>query len=128
MSAPLPLFEKVFDGTPAPTGPPLTGADLRDAGIQQALDHLERVKKEYIDSCMYEIRQLGKGTTFTSETLREMAGEPPTGCENSIAGILKRAVSQGLIVNTGQEQTAKRTTIHAKKLCVWKRVCSDATK
>lgn len=122
MSAPLPLFEKVFDGTPAPTGPPLTGADLRDAGIQQALDHLERVKKEYIDSCMYEIRQLGKGTTFTSETLREMAGEPPTGCENSIAGILRRAQSQGLIVNTGEEVIAKRTTIHAKKLRLWRRI------
>lgn len=124
MSAPLPLFEKVFDGTPTPTGPPLTGADLRDAGIQQALEHLERVKKEYIDSCLYEIRQLSKGTTFTSETLREMAGEPPTGCENAIAGILKRAASKkyGLIVRTGEDRPAKRPSIHSKNLSIWRRV------
>lgn len=122
MSAPLPLFEKVFSGDPAPTGKPLSGADLRDAGIQQALDHLERVKRGYIDYCLFEIRQLSKGTELTSETLRELAGEPPTGCENSIAGILKRAKSQGLIINTGQERTAERATIHAKKLCVWRRI------
>lgn len=117
-----PLFDKVFSGAPAPVSPPLTGAQLRDSGIQQALGHLERVKAEYVDSCLFEIRQLSKGTTLTSETLRELAGEPPIGCENSIAGILKRAQSQGLIVNTGTEQPAKRTTIHAKKLCVWKRI------
>ena len=117
-----PLFDAVFSGKPAPTGQPLTGEDLRDLGIQQALDHLERVKAEYIDSCLYEIRQMSKGTTFTSEDLREKAGEPPAGCENSIAGILKRAQSQGLIVTTGEERPAKRPTIHAKRLCVWRRI------
>lgn len=121
MSA-MPLLDQLFAGDPAPTGPPLTGEDLRDSGIQQAINHLEKVKAGYIDSCLYEIRQLSKGTTLTSETLRELAGEPPTGCENSIAGILKRAVSQGLIVNTGEETTAKRVTIHAKKLCLWRRI------
>lgn len=122
MSEPLPLFREIFSGEKAPIGKPLTGADLRDAGIQQALDHLEKVKAEYIDSCLYEIKQLSKGATLTSEDLRDLAGEPPVGCENSIAGILKRAKSQGLIATTGEERTAKRTTIHAKKLCVWKRL------
>lgn len=115
----LPLFDQVFAGTAMPKGKRLTGADLRDSGIQQALDHLERVKASYIDSCLDEIKQLSTGRTLTSEDLREMAGDPPTGCENAMAGIFRRAQSQGLIANTGQEQTAKRTTIHAKKLCVW---------
>lgn len=122
MSTLLPLFDRVFSGTPEPQGKRLTGADLRDAGIQQALEHLERVKAEYIDSCLYEIKQLSKGTTLTSEDLRELVGEPPIGCENSIAGILKRAKSQELIVNTGLERPAKRTSIHAKKICVWQRL------
>jgi hypothetical protein len=115
----LPLFEQVFSGDPAPTAPPLTGEQLRDSGIQQALDHVERVKAAYVERCLFELRQLSKGTKLTSEDLRELAGPPPTGCENSIAGILKRAQSQGLITNTGEERIAKRTTIHAKKLCVW---------
>lgn len=122
MSTNHPLFEPLFSGTPEPTGPPLTGKDLRDSGIQQALDHLERLKADYIDSCLYEIRQLTKGTTLTSEDLRALAGDPPEGCENSVAGILKRAQSRGLITNTGDERTAGRTTIHGKKLCVWKRI------
>lgn len=117
-----PLFKQLFDGKPAPTGPPLTGADLRDSGIDQALAHLEKVKADYIDSCLYEIKQLSKGTTLTSEDLRQLAGDPPKGCENSIAGILKRAKSQGLIIKTGQVQPAKRVTIHAKDLCIWRRV------
>lgn len=120
MSA-LPLFDQVFSGTPAPTGKPLSGSDLRDSGIQQALDHVERVKAEYIETCLKKLEGLKPGALITSEDLRELAGDPPLGCENSIAGILKRAASKNLIVNTGQEQTAKRTTIHAKKLCVWKR-------
>lgn len=118
----LPLFDQVFSGTPAPISRPLTGADLRDAGIQQAIDHLERLKREYIDYCLLKISQLSKGETFTSEDLRDLAGAPPTGCENSIAGILKRAKCQGLIITTGEERPAKRAKIHAKKLCVWRRI------
>jgi hypothetical protein len=122
MSTNHPLFDRVFSGTPEQPGPPLTGEDLRDSGIQQALDHLERVKVGYIETCLREIRKLKVGAMLTSEDLRELAGAPPEGCENSIAGILKRAQSLGLIANTGEERTAKRTTIHAKKLCVWRRI------
>lgn len=122
MSTNHPLFDKVFSGTPAPSGPPLTGSDLRDSGIQQALDHVERVKSEYVDSCLYKIQQLTKGATLTSEDLRELAGNPPEGCENAVAGILKRAQSKGLIANTGEERPARRTTVHAKKLCIWVRI------
>ena len=117
-----PLFDQVFSGTPAPNAPPLTGSDLRDSGIQQAIDHLERVKAEYIDSCLHEIEQLSKGSTLTSEDLRELAGDPPTGCENSIAGILKRAQSRGLITSTGQTTQGKRPSLHAKPLTQWKRI------
>ena len=117
-----PLFETLFSGAPAPVSQPLTGRDLRDSGIQQALDHLERVKADYIDSCLNWIRELSKDAAFTSECLRELVGEPPTGCENSIAGILKRAKHEGLIVNTGVEVAAKRTSIHAKKICIWQRI------
>src|ERR1051325_1706482 len=118
----MPLLDKIFEGAPAPVSKPLTGEDLRDAGIQQAVDHLQRVKAEYVDSCLYEIERLSKGATLTSEDLRELAGDPPTGCENSVAGILKRAQGRGLIVNTGQERPAKRSSVHAKRLCIWRRI------
>lgn len=119
-----PLFDQVFSGTPVPTGKPLTGGDLRDAGIQQALDHLERVKAEYIETCLEKIRALRSGTLITSEDLRGLAGDPPVGCENSMAGILKRAASKkhGLIVNTGEDRPAKRPSIHAKNLTIWRRL------
>lgn len=120
----LPLFDQVFAGRAEPKGPPLTGADLRDSGIQQAVDHLERVKAGYIERCLRKIEELKPETVITSESLREMAGDPPIGCENSIAGILKRAASKKyrFIVNTGEEENAKRPTIHAKKLYRWRRV------
>lgn len=123
----LPLFEPLFAGAPEPTGLPLTGADLRDAGIQQALDHLEAVKAEYIELCLSKIEELKLETVITSESLRELAGEPPIGCENAIAGILKRAASKKyrLIVNTGQEENAKRPSIHAKKLYRWRRIAKE---
>ena len=117
-----PLFDKVFSGSPAPVSKPLTGEDLRDAGVQQAVDHLERVKAEYIEACLYQIKQLSKGAMLTSEDLRELAGDPPTGCENSVAGILKRAQGRWLIMNTGQERPAKRSSVHAKRLCIWRRI------
>lgn len=118
----LPLFDRVFSGKPERVSPPLTGTELRDAGIQQALDHLERVKAEYIQLCLSKIEEMKPETVFTSESLREMAGDPPTGCENSIAGILKRAASRKLIANTGVEVKATRPSIHAKKLYLWRRV------
>lgn len=117
-----PLLDQLFSGKPTPPKRRLTGSDLRDSGIQQALDHVLKVKAEYVALCLSKIEELKPETVITSECLRELAGEPPIGCENSIAGILKRAASRNLIVNTGVEVTAKRTTIHAKKLCLWKRI------
>src|SRR5687768_11226271 len=100
----------------------VTGKTLRDAGIQRALDHVLQVKAGYVDRCLSEISKLESGTLFTSEALRDLAGDPPVGCENSIAGILKRAASQKLIRNSGQERIAERVTIHAKRLSIWVRL------
>lgn len=122
MSTSLPLFESLFSGAPAPTGPALTPVELRDSGIQSALDHVLKVKAEYVSECLARIAELKAGTLITSEDLREMAGDPPEGCENSIAGILKRAASRKLIVNTGATRQAKRTSLHAKPLNLWRRL------
>lgn len=117
----LPLFEQIFPDKPLAGHKPLSGADLRDAGIQQAWVHLERVKAEYIETCLQKIAELKTGALMTSEDLREMVGDPPTGCENAIAGIFKKAISRKLIVKTGEERPAKRTSVHAKNLCIWRR-------
>jgi hypothetical protein len=119
-----PLFDLIFPDPPIVGHVPLSGSDLRDSGIQSALDHVLKIKSEYVASCLEKIAELKSGTTFTSEDLRDLAGAPPEGCENSIAGILKRAASAKykLIVITSEERIAKRTTIHAKKLYVWRRL------
>jgi hypothetical protein len=121
MSASSPQLDLLFAGTPDRV-PKLSGRDLRDSGIESAFDHVLQVKAEYVVRCLAEITKLGSGTLFTSEALRDLAGEPPEGCENSMAGILKRAASQKLIRNTGEERVAERVTIHAKKLCIWIRL------
>lgn len=114
-----PLFDLIIPDKPIAGHVPPTGKDLRDAGIQQALDHVLQVKSEYVTRCLSEITKLESGTLFTSESLRGLAGDPPAGCENSIAGILKKAAGRGLIRNSGQEKIAERVTIHAKRLSIW---------
>lgn len=89
-----------------------------------SLDHVLKVKADYVDASLDAIRKLKPGTSITSETLRDLVGDPPTEVPNCIAGILKTAASakHNLIVITSEEVTAKRTKIHAKKLSIWRRI------
>jgi hypothetical protein len=124
MSASLPLFDQVFSGPPAPVRKPLTGRELRDSGIDSAYQHVLKVKAKYVDDCLAKIAALPSGSMFTSEDVRQMAGDPPLGCENSIAGILKRAAGKNhnLIVITKETRQGKRASLHAKDLSLWRRL------
>lgn len=118
-----PLLDQIFSGTPEPTGPPLTGADLRDLGIEDALQHAELIKGEYVERCLDAIRQFPSGCLITSEDVREKAGDPPLEVNRSVmAGILRKAASQNLIYITAETRPAKRVTVHAKRLSCWRRV------
>jgi len=121
----LPLFDQIFSGPR--NGPPnsLSGADLRDAGIQAALDRAERIKADYVAGCLKAIASFAPGTLLTSENVREIAGDPPVEVNHSVlAGIMKRAASKeyGLIRITRETQPAKRASVHAKALQIWVRL------
>ncbi len=114
-------FQSLFDGTPKQK--PLTGKDLRDAGIDSALARAERIKSEYVEGCLSVIKSFPRGYAFTSEDVRAKAGDIPRELNHStMAGILKKARAQGLIGITGKTRPAQRSSVHAKSLCVWWRL------
>jgi hypothetical protein len=118
-----PLFDRCFAGTPAPQAKPLSGADLRDLGIADALERAEKVKAEYVQSCIEAIKEFPSGCLITSEDIREKAGDPPSSVDRSVmAGILRKAASRNLIQITRETRPAKRVTVHAKHLACWRRM------
>lgn len=123
MSSNFPLFEPLFSGKPAPTGKSLSGADMRDLGIDAALERAEKLKGEYAESCIEAIKAFPSGCLITSEDIRERVGDPPSVVDRSVmAGILRKAASQKLIFITSETRPAKRVTVHAKRLACWRRV------
>src|SRR6476659_6403336 len=116
MSAALPLFDQVFSGKPEPTGPPLTGEELRDSGIESVLSHTPDAYKEKFIGL---IRGFMKGYLFTIEDVRELAGDPPEETHyNCMGGLIRKAASEGLIVRTNERRKAKRASLRASELAV----------
>jgi hypothetical protein len=118
-----PLFDKVFSGSPDPTVTQLTGKQLRDWGIEDALQRAIRVKNDYVTKCLEAIKSFPSGSLITSEDVREKAGDPPLEISpNCMAGILKRAAAQKLIVITDSRVHAKRSSLHAAELRQWRKL------
>lgn len=115
-----PLFDRVFAGTPEPKGPPLTGEDLRDSGIESVLEHTpEQYKQKFIDV----IKGFHRGYLFTVEDVRERAGDPPESVHfNCMGGLMRSAAKLNLIVRTVERRKAKRASLHASELAVWRRI------
>lgn len=120
MSASQPLFDRIFAGTPEPQGVPLTGPQLAESGIQSALEHVRRVRAEYELNVRCWVALLEKGSLITSEDIRNEVGDPPEDCPNCLAGIMKAA--KGLIEITNMTETAKRPSLHGKRLSLWLRI------
>lgn len=119
-----PLFDRCFE--PGEISRSVSvGAALRDRGIEAALEKAERVKASYIEACLEAIKEFPKGAMITSEDVREKAGDPPSEINASVlAGIMTRAAGRkhALLMITGETRTAKRASVHAKKLSVWLRI------
>ena len=113
-------FEHLF--LAKPSQPPLTGRELRDSGIQSALDHVEARKGEYVTQALSAIQCLPSDALLTAETIRDAIGDAPAGCENCFAGILKKAASMKLIVITNSFTQAKRAQRHAGLIRQWRRI------
>ena len=115
-----PLFEQVFSGTPEPTGPPLTGEELKISGMESVVSH---TPDWYRDRFVEAVKHFPRGHLFTVEDVRNKAGDPPEGTHyNCMGGLMRTAASLKLIVRTSERRKAKRVSLHASELAVWRRV------
>lgn len=114
----LPLFDQIFPDPPLAGHRALTGADLRDSGMESVL---KNTSDEYKEKFIGLIRGFTCGYQFTVEEVRELAGDPP--CHYNVMGaLMRRAASYKLIVRTTERRKAKRTSLHASELTVWRRL------
>lgn len=120
MSTNHPLFDKVFSGVADPAGPPLTGEDLKTSGMESVLKHApEEYQAKFLDA----VRSFAVGAEITVEDVRERAGNPPESVHYNVMGpLMRRAACRKLIVCTNQMRNAKRPSLHASKLMIWRRV------
>lgn len=82
MSTSLPLFDQIFSGPPEPTGPPLTGEDLRDSGFESVLAN---TPTEWKDKLRNRVAGFPKGYRFTMDrVVDELGGRPYDVHPNSI--------------------------------------------
>jgi len=98
----------------------LSGAELRDSGIQSVVQHTpEEYKQKFVDA----IKTFARGELITAEDVRRVAGNPPPEVHyNCFGGLMRRAASQGLIKWTPETETAKRPGMHATRLSLWVRL------
>ena len=115
-----PLFEKIFDGTLEPTGPPLTGEELRDSGIASVINHTPEIyRQRFIEA----VKTFPRGQLFTVEDVREIAGDPPPETHyNCVGGLMRSVAGMGLMRRTHERRKAKRPSLHASELAVWRRL------
>jgi len=117
-----PLFDRVFEQGEVNRSVSVARA-LRDRGVEDALARAERVKADYVQRCIEAIKSFSQGAMITSESVRDKAGDVPSEISpNCMAGILKRAAARGLIVITNDRVHAKRVSLHAAELRVWRRL------
>ena len=99
-----------------------TGAQLRDAGIKQALDHAEEVTPEWPELaykflCDYIRKHPGE---FMTEDVRQAAAgivpEPPS--LRAWGGVIVKAAKSGLIVRAGYGQVTN-VNAHRANASVW---------
>ena len=120
MSSNHPLFDKVFEGKPEPTGPPLTGEDLKRSGMESVERH---TPDWYRDAFAAAVEKFPRGKTFTVEDVREIVGDPPKGTHyNAMGPLMSMLARRKLAKTTGYFVNAKRVSMNATKLACWVRL------
>lgn len=115
-----PLFEQVFSGTPAPTGPQLTGEDLKKSGMRSVYRH---TPDWYREAFRAAVEKFPHGKTFTVEDVREVVGDPPDSVSSNCMGSLMTMVARKkLAKKTGYYVKAKRDVMHSTDLACWVRI------
>lgn len=98
----------------------------RDAGIQVAADHANRVIPDWQEAAYASLQHylwaMGSGHTFTSEDFREVAhrhGLPKPPHLRAYGYPFQRAAKAGLIVKAGHT-TARAAHVHCSILTLWR--------
>lgn len=94
-----------------------TGPELRDEGAESVLEHATREWRERASRSIGHLARSGKD--FTSEDVRELAGDPPHH-PNALPAAMLAAVKAGSIVFTGRIAASTRPNCHAAMLKVWR--------
>lgn len=101
-----------------------TGEQLRDAGIQQAIDHANEVTEKWSEIAYKFLLEYVKTTRqFMTEDLREASSgkvpEPPS--LRAWGGIVTRARKAGIIIPAGYK-SVKNVRAHCTPAQVWVRL------
>jgi len=102
------------------------GGVLRDAGMQQAIDHAEQETPKWSDLALEKVREFVRTyphLEFMAENVREWShhkGLPEPPSKRAWGGVMVRAAHQGLIVKIGISQV-KNPTAHCANANVWRR-------
>lgn len=116
----LPFFDQIFDGTPAPTGPPLTGEELKRSGMES----VERHTPEWYRKAFHAaVESFPRGHLFTVEDVRAIAGDPPREVSSNCMGPLMSGLARKKLARTtGFYVNAERPCMNATKLAQWIRL------
>ena len=101
--------------------PQLSGEDLRDEGIEQALNHANETAERWSEIA-YDFlkRYMLDNPVFMAENVREAAAnivpEPPS--KRAWGGVLVRAAKEGLIIKMGF-RNVKNARAHCTPATLW---------
>lgn len=120
MSATYPLFETLFRGSPDPSFVPLTGKELRDSGIEEAI---KAAPESWKDKFKSAIENKSAGEIFTIEEVVESLGGRPFDTRPAAIGALTfHLAKRGVMERTGATVKAHRAARRNGDLAVWRRV------
>lgn len=111
------MFAPPVQFVPDHAKPRLTGENYRDAALNAAEANADEAWKAEAERA---IRYLASdGQPFTSETVRDLAGDPP-GNGSVMGAMIRSAAVRGLIREAdGKPPNAKRPGMHGTRLIAW---------
>jgi len=102
-----------------------TGAQLRDAGMQRAVKHADRVNKGWSEHASKLagdlLLHLGTGALLTTEVIREYADfhgleQPPD--NRSWGAVMRKLANQGFVRKAGYS-LANDPKVHCRPVTLW---------
>jgi hypothetical protein len=99
-----------------------TGEELKEEALTKVFN---KTPKWYQDKFIESVRSIAPGSLITVEDVRDRAGNPPIDVSpNCMGGLMARAAKLGLITKTFERRKAKRKSLHASELAVWRRIAA----